>query len=398
MSPVTSPDERTESAPDRSSTRTTPEQAGLTTGTRHAVRAAATATSAAVLAATAVALIALLFLWPLRAATAKDIPLALAGPPQAVQLVERQLAAAGAPFATRSVSDREAAVTAIRERAVYGAIVVRPGARNDVEVLTASAASPVVAQALGHVAQQLQMAAPSGAAAAGVIAVRTTEVVPLADNDPRGAGIAMLALPLGIGGLIVGSLVAIRVRGAGAKTAVIVGGAALAGLAWTLILHPWFGMLTGSFWTEWGLSALAVAATGGFVAGLHAIAGVPGVAVAALITTPFGFPLAGTQVPKEFLPDPWGTIGQGLVPGATSTAFRLESYFPDASLGTPLLVLACWLVGGLALVWLGRRGATHGEPTARARRLMSASSPYRGMGRTRRAVDRAWRRKVRRRR
>lgn len=347
---ATHPAPGTDAVPhDVPSPRATPETAGFRSGLGSRWGRAGGVSG---IATVAVTLLAILFLWPVRVAAPADLPLVVTGPSQAQQLMQTRLAQTDAPFQTTSVADRAAAVRAIRERSAYGGIVITPGtgAGVDVEILTASAASPAVAQALTQASTQL-----TAAPAAGVTArVHSTDVVPLATTDARGAGIGTLALPLGIGGLVVGVLVARWVRGRTMTVAALLAAAALAVLAWALVLNPWFGLLTGSFWAEWALATLAVAATAAFVAGAHALAGVPGIALAALVTTPFGFLIAGTQLPREFLPAPWGDVGQGLIPGASATAFRLESYFPDASLGSPLTVLTVWLVVGLACVGLRR--------------------------------------------
>ena len=88
----------------------------------------------------------------------------------------------------------------LSRRTFYGAIVLGQSP----EVLTASAASPVAAQTLGAVAAQLQgqlqQAAAAQAAAQGAqpptVTVTVTDVVPLADTDEHGAGLASAVLPL----------------------------------------------------------------------------------------------------------------------------------------------------------------------------------------------------------
>jgi len=64
-------------------------------------------------------------------------------------------------------------------------------------------------------------------------------------------------------------------------------------------------------------------------------------------------PISGAAMPKEFLPVPWGDVGQWFPPGAGATLIRDLSYFPSADLTFPWLVLAIWAAGGLALAVLG---------------------------------------------
>ena len=66
-----------------------------------------------------------------------------------------------------------------------------------------------------------------------------------------------------------------------------------------------------------------------------------------------GNPISGAQLPKEFLASPWGAIGQWLPPGAGNSLLRDTSYFPDANVWFPILVLCGWAVVGLLLVVVG---------------------------------------------
>ncbi|MCB1253825.1 MAG: hypothetical protein KDB39_11435, partial [Austwickia sp.] len=85
------------------------------------------ATRAILVGTLAVLAVALLFLWPVRAASPRDLPIVVAGPPAAAQLVEQRLAGANAPFVTTAVADRAAAVRRIETREAYGGIVLTPG-------------------------------------------------------------------------------------------------------------------------------------------------------------------------------------------------------------------------------------------------------------------------------
>src|SRR3712207_2830931 len=84
-------------------------------------------------------------------------------------------------FDARHYASPAAAEQAIRDRDVYGALV--PGSR---EVMVASAASPVIAQAL-------QQQAPAG--------TRVRDLVAIDRDDPRGATLNALFLPLIIASL-----------------------------------------------------------------------------------------------------------------------------------------------------------------------------------------------------
>src|SRR3954451_20893729 len=86
------------------------------------------------------------FAWPAARSEARDLPIAVAGPAQAAEQVKGSLEQAmPGGFEVTSVADRAAAERAIKDRDVYGAIVLDPQAP---EVLTASAGGPAVAQIL----------------------------------------------------------------------------------------------------------------------------------------------------------------------------------------------------------------------------------------------------------
>ena len=68
----------------------------------------------------------------------------------------------------------------------------------------------------------------------------------------------------------------------------------------------------------------------------------------------FAVPLASAATPVEFLPTPWGAVGQWFPPGAAATLLRDLSYFPAADSVFPWLVLAGWAVAGVLLALAGR--------------------------------------------
>ena len=99
------------------------------------------------------------FSWPSANIAPRDLPIVVAGPPQATAAVERALQQArpGA-FDVTAMADEQAARAAIRDRDAYGAVVLAPD--GPPTVLTASAASPAVAQLLGQLATSLPTRPP----------------------------------------------------------------------------------------------------------------------------------------------------------------------------------------------------------------------------------------------
>ncbi|WP_169787703.1 hypothetical protein [Luteipulveratus mongoliensis] len=236
--------------------------------------------------------------------------------------------------------DQPAAERAIRDREVYGALVVRPG--GPPSVLTASAASPAVAQILTQMGQQ--MSAPADATA-------VRDVVPAPADDPRGAGLSTSVLPLILGGVLA-TIVLDRLTSRPLRRAVaVVVFAGASGLVIGLVLHVWLGALEGSYWTVSGVAALGVAALGLTLTGLHALLGAPGMGLGAATMMLLGNPLSGMSSAPEMLPTGWSTIGQLLPPGAFGSLVRSASFFDGARSGGPLLVLLAWILLGLAMCW-----------------------------------------------
>lgn len=310
-----------------------------------------------ILGALVVALVVLAFLWPTKTASAHNLPVSIAGPDAAVSAVEDAVAekAPGA-FDFVTASDREDAVTQIEERATYGAIILgAPGQAP--EVLTAPAASAAATQVLTGVAAQLQAQLAQQVAAAGgdpsTVQVTVTAVVPLADSDPTGSGLAAASFPLMLGGMIGGVLVSLLVVGAWRRLTAVTIFAASAGIILTLVLQTWFEYLQGDFWLNALGMGVSILATSAFIVGCASLLGTRGIALAAVITVLFANPLSAAAVPWQFLAEPWGAIGQWFVPGASNALIRTLSYFPDADASLQWWILSGWIVLGVLLTALG---------------------------------------------
>ncbi|MCB5164542.1 ABC transporter permease [Streptomyces bambusae] len=298
------------------------------------------------------------FAWPAARMAPRDLPLGIAGPAAAAAPLEQRLASHPGAFEIHRYADEAAARSAVEHREVYGAVVVTPqGPR----LLTASAASPVVAQLL---AQAVTAQAPAGAV------VPVTDVVPAPAADARGTGFGASVLPLALAGVAAGALVSLAgLRGRRAVTAVL-GASALVGLTGAALAHSWLGVLTGNWWAEAGVLALTVAAIAGGIAGLHALLGKPGIGLGAFLVVLLGNPFSGAGGAPQLLPEPAGLLGQWLPPGAGSALLRSVAYFDGAGAAGSALVLSLWAVLGLAAVALAARG--DGVRAARADRSAKA--------------------------
>lgn len=290
------------------------------------------------------------FVWPSSEIAPRDVPIAVAGPPEAADTVAQQLEQAVPDgFAVTTVASEDEARQAIEDREVYGAVLLTPSGAP--EVLTASAAGPVVAQLLQGVATS--MAASPDAEAGSVV----EDVVPLPDGDPRGSGFSSGALPMVMGGLAAGAVMALAAAGVWRRvlgaTVAALGGATVA----VLVMQSWLGVLGGNWFANAGVFALTIAAVSYTVIGLHSVVGQAGIGLGALTFLIVGNPLSGVTSAPELLPSGWGAFGQLLPPGAGGSLLRSTSFFDGAGAAQPLLVLGGWIVVGLLLATLGARRA-----------------------------------------
>lgn len=352
--------------------------------------------STSLLASLIVAVVILAFTWPTKTMEAKNLPVSITGPEVTVSQFEQSLKDRGIEtFELKQATSREDAENQIKQRETYGAIVFTEGAAP--EVLTTPAANAAATQMLNGVATQLnaqiqqkalaaktealtqavQAGGEQGAQAAAqleqmkaqaeqasAMAVKTTAVVPLSENDSSGSGIAIAAFPLVMGGTIGGVLSLTLIKGTWRRFATASLYAVIAGAVTALILNVWFGFIPGDFATLWAAFGATYLATASFMIGMGALL-VPaaGLGLGAVVTMFIGNPISGASMPSAFLPGAWGAIGQMMVPGASSTLLRSIAYFPEAATSGQWLVLGSWIACGLLAGVIGwalkeRRPAT----------------------------------------
>jgi hypothetical protein len=299
------------------------------------------------------ALLMLWFAWPAQEIAPRDLPVVVAGPaPAADALAARLRAERPGAFEVTTVADAAAADAKLRDREAYGAFVAGP---DGVTLHVASAASPTVAAAL------TQAAAPG---------TKVVDVVPTSADDPRGAGFASGFLPLLLTSIAAGIALALLARSRSARRALLI----LYGLGAGLVaaaLMVWVGLVPGSYLAVAGAVALLTLAVAAAVAGLGAVLGRAGLALGVLLIFIVGNPLSGLASAPELLPQPWGTIGQFLPPGAGATLVRSAGYFDWAGGTTSIAVLLAYALVGLGLVAVGSRRRSPAPPEP-ARELVPA--------------------------
>jgi hypothetical protein len=279
-----------------------------------------------------VAVVLALFAWPSARLEPRDLPVGVAGPPGAVEALEQRLAQREGAFEVERYRDEAAARAAIEDREVYGAFVAASGGA---KVLTASAASPAVAQLLANAAAE-QSAPVEDVVPAGV----------------RGAALPSSVLPLLIAGILTGVAASMLASAAAGRAALVFAGSILAGLVATAIVQGWLDVVAGDWWANAAAFSLAIAAIAAIVAGLNALLGRAGIALAALTMVLVGNPFSGVASSPELLPTPAGDLGQLLPPGAGGNLLRSTGFFDGAAAGGHVVVLAAWLLAGLALLGL----------------------------------------------
>ncbi|WP_228834957.1 ABC transporter permease [Nocardia abscessus] len=307
------------------------------------------------------------FAWPAVRSSVHDVPIAVAGPTTAVAQIRTTLEQRlPGGFEITEVADTDAAEQLVRDRQVYGAIVLRSGAP---QVIVATAASTAVAQTLQTMAAGFGQAGNPGTP----VAVRDLAALPA--DDPRGAGLAAGALPLVMGGLLAAVLLIRLVRGSVRRVTGALGFAVIGGLTVAAILQFWLGSLDGSYAANAGAVALTVAATSLTVLGLDSVLGFAGIGIGAVIMMLIGNPLSGTATAPEMLPGWSGRLGQLLPPGAGGRLLRSTAFFDGRGGSAAAVVLLAWIVLGAALCLVGGLRAHRATAGIRLTRTASADAP-----------------------
>jgi hypothetical protein len=290
----------------------------------------------------------------------RDLPIAFVGDPTQAQGFEAQ---SEGKLSVRAVPDVTAAEGEIRHRDVYGAVVPNPSGGIN-QLLIAPAASNQTANFLRNTLGQ-----PTD----GTVP-KVTEVVPLPSDDSAGASIGLLLQVLILGGTIgvigMASLVP-HLRADfrhGILPITFLGTyALLLGLVLTGIAAA-FGVATDVSFIDrvlsFALISLAITAS---TAALVALIGPAGSGVAALVYFLIGTQVSGANTAPEFLAPFWRVLGEYLPNGAGVTLLRNVFYFPDASVGKSITILAVYVgVGCLVLITLNVLSASRNrepEPT-----------------------------------
>lgn len=291
----------------------------------------------------AVPLMLLAFVTPMINSGPDDLPLGISGPEQVTEGIAQQLDQnrPGA-FEISQYDSAEAVTEAVQDRDVIGGISV--GADGAITITTAGGAGTPYANVLKGLGSGLEQ---TGAT------VTYDDVAPLTEEDPNGTGLNALALPLIFGGMISAVLLStllkkrpwLRIVGSLAASVAV-------GFAVVAILQFGFGSVDGNYIGTALALTLGMAAISLFILGLESLLGFPGLGLGAVLMMFIGNPLSGMATGWQWLPSPWGIIGQLLPPGSAGTLLRSVAFFDGHGAATSIIVLSCWAALGIVLTAL----------------------------------------------
>lgn len=304
-----------------------------------------------------VALVVLSFVWPTKSMEAQNIPIAVVGSSEEISAFSDAVEEKSPGlFDIQEVTNKDESIVLIEQRETYGAVIFN-GRGTAPEFLVASAANVAVATLITGLAQETQNQLRAQIQSMGgnpdSVSVDVTNVVPLNDSDATGAGLLSASFPIALGGLLAGILTTVLVSGIIRRIIAVIVFAFSASLLLTVILHSWFEFIGTDFVTTAVAFGMSILASGMFIIGCTSLLGMPGIAVGSVITLLVANPLSAASIPWQFLLEPWGFVGQNMVPGASNWLFRTITYFPSAETAYQWNVLITWSLIGLSMALLG---------------------------------------------
>lgn len=303
-----------------------------------------------------IALMLLAFAAPAINSGAEDLPLAVGGPEPAVAEMTSALEknSPGTFEVTTYASAGESADAILDRDAIGGLAATADG----VTIQTATGAGAPYVALLHGIGSSLDATGTQ---------VTYDELAPTTVDDPAGAGITALGLPLIFGGIASAAALVLGYRGSVSSRLVTAVALSLAaGFTATAILQFGFGSFDGSYWLAGAAVSAGIAAISLTVLGLGLLLGPAGLALGAIVMLFVANPLSGLAAGPAWLPQPWGELGQYLPLGSAGTAIRSAAYFEGRGAATAWIVLGCWALAGLVLAGFAARRPTRGVPAPTA--------------------------------
>jgi hypothetical protein len=317
-------------------------------------------------------LFAISYLYGMGRPAPRGIPVAVVGPTSGAGVQAEMRAASEAGVAFRSYPTAQAAVSAISDQVVFGALLSEGASAT---LLVSSTSGPSAARALTEIAGQLDARAP------GTVAVK--DLHPLPAGDPQGLAIFYVVIATMVLGFVTTFLTQVNAPTLNIREWLlfIAGLAIVGGLCVAVVIDPLVGALKGSVVETWialaawiGISSLFART---MMALVRRLAIVPTMGTLLIL----GIPSSGGAVARPLLPAFYRVIGSWLPNGAVVEVIRTITYFPQHQHVEPMLVLAAWIVGLLSVLLvatrLRARAARLGQTVAAA----VVSSPTTATGR-----------------
>lgn len=272
-----------------------------------------------------------------------DIPVGLVGPPPALQqLTDGFSSKAPGAFQFTTYASEADARAAIDSNNVDAVLIVGGGAPR-----------LIVAAADGDTVSGIVSAAFTAAFSAqgAQLAVETTH--PFSSGDPHGLILFFLVLATIVSTFVAQVVLFVRARSSGLATWLVVTAAwAVIGPAAGVGMAAW--LVGGYDWSSagaiGGLLALTSLAVGSAIAGLTRLLGAPGIGLAGLVVVLLDLISSGGPVGSYVLPEAYRALSPWMPVAQVGTALRSALFFDGTAAMRPVLVLAGWLIGGLALM------------------------------------------------
>jgi len=284
-----------------------------------------------------------LYIGAFHAPRAKGLDVGVVGSPEQAVAAQSALDTRDrGAFDVRRYANEEQARTALLNTDIHGVL-----AGDRILVAQAFGAGPT-----DSVESALHQVAP---------AATVTDLKPLPPSDARGLSSLFTVIGTLLPSVVFGVLLSVFGRKLAAKTrwAAIVAYAVGAGLVVAFDADVLIGALTGHFAGLALVAGLFALAIGAAAHGLGHLGGPAGIVAVVVLLILLGLSSAGGAITYELEPGFYGAISQLLPPGAALTAVRNVQYFDWAATLAPILVLAAWAFGGLALGLLGERYGPH---------------------------------------
>jgi hypothetical protein len=238
-------------------------------------------------------------------------------------------------------SSESAAIAALRDGRVRGAVTLLPGS-----------ATVAFASAYGMPITQAVKEALSAVAARNGTPARVIDVRPLSNHDSRGLSPFFTIMAAGIASLIFAVLLTLLARPLPLfeRLAACLAVAVAGGVVVAFTIEVVVGALDGSFLGVAGILALFVAAVVLCVHGLGQLSGPAGLALGGLLFLLVGTSSTGGGLTYQLQPGFYRAVSQLLPNGAAVTAVRNEVYFGGGHTAGALAVLGAWAAAGLVLL------------------------------------------------